>query len=443
MLIEKLEAVARGDIQNLMVWMPPGSAKSTYASVLFPAWFLAQDTSKSIIAASHTAELASSFGRRVRNTISEHSATLGYDIASDNAAADRWQVAGGGEYISAGVGGSITGRRADLALIDDPVASRQDADSELKRNRAWEWYLFDLRTRLKPNGRTIIIQTRWHEDDLSGRLIEHEAHKWEVLRLPMIAEENDQLGREIGEQLWAEWFTDDMVADAKRDERVWSALYQQRPSPETGDYFKKDWLRPTAQIPDVKTLAIYGGSDYAVSEGRGDYTVHVVIGVDPENRMYLLDLWRGQKDSSVWIDAFCDLVKQWKPLGWAEEAGQIKSSIGSFKMQRMRERQAYVHCDTFSTHGGNKSIRAQSIRGRIALNGIYYKHGEPWVNDLISEMMSFPAGKHDDQVDALGLVGQLLDKMVSGRKNNDTQKQTVGRKYKFDDDEGGTSWKLA
>jgi predicted phage terminase large subunit-like protein len=167
-------------------------------------------------------------------------------------------------------------------------------------------------------------------------------------------------------------------------------------------------------MPDVRSMNIYGGSDYAVSEGRGDYTAHVVIGVDPEGRMYLLDMWREQADSGVWVEAFLDLVAYWKPIGWAEETGQIRSSLDSLIKRRMVERKDFVYREVFPTRG-DKAIRAQSIRGRMALNGLYYSREAPWANDLINEMMSFPAGKHDDQVDALGLVGQLLDRMVSGK----------------------------
>ena len=414
-LIEALEAVECGDIRKLAVFMPPGSAKSTYASILFPPWLMQRQPKANLLAASHTTELAEKWGRRVRNLVNQHSETLG--IAPDplSQAAGRWALTSGAEYYSAGVGTGIAGFRAKYGIIDDPIRSRQDADSELIRDRIWDWYINDFRTRLVPGAAEILIQTRWHEDDLAGRALNHS--KWHVISLPAIAEENDQLGREVGEPLWDDdaYGYGEQIQDLRRNTpaRTWSALYQQRPAPEDGDYFKAEWLRPYEKTPALDTLRVYGGSDYAVTADGGDFTVHAVVGIDPEGRMYLLDLWRKQASSDVWVEAFCDLVKQWKPIGWAEEHGQIKSGVGPFLEKRQRERKAYVMREQFPTRG-DKAVRAQSIRGRMALEGLYVPHSATWYPELRSELLSFPAGKHDDQVDALGLVGQLLDKMMSG-----------------------------
>lgn len=415
LIIRELEAVARGECDRLALFLPPGSAKSTYASGLFPPWFLGQKPTASIIAASHTGELAERWGRKCRNTIAEHANVLGVGVADDNKAAGRWETTAGGEYYAAGVGGSITGRRADLAIIDDPIRSREDADSKLIRDKQWDWWKFDLSTRLKPNASVILIQTRWHEDDLAGRLMNEEPERWRVVSLPMEATSNDDpLGRSLGQPLWPEWFTEQMRADAKRDARVWSALYQQQPTPDEGAYFKAEWFR-SAKHPPIAQMRVYGASDYAVTADGGDYTVHVVVGIDSDNNMYLLDLWRKQAASDEWVEAFCDLVRKWRPIGWAEETGQIKSGVGPWIERRMRERQAFVHREQFPTRG-DKAIRAQSIRGRMALQGLNIAPEAPFRADLISECLRFPAGVNDDQVDALGLAGQLLDKMTAGMK---------------------------
>lgn len=415
LIIRELEAVRRGETDRLALFLPPGSAKSTYASVLFPPWYLADDPSRSIIAASHTSELAERWGRKVRNQIAEHALALGYNVADDNKAAGRWETQDGGEYYAAGVGGSITGRRADLAIIDDPIRSREDADSKKIRDAQWEWYKFDLATRLKPNASVVLIQTRWHEDDLAGRLLNEERDRWKVVSIPMEAMADDLLDREPGELLWPEWYTPQMALDAKRDPRLWSALYQQQPTPDEGAFFKADWFRTVLKLPPLSTLRIYGGSDYAVTSDGGDYTVHVVVGIDPDNRMYVVDMWRRQSASDEWVEAFCDLVRRWKPMAWAEEQGQIRSGVGPFLERRMRDRQAFVMREQFPTRG-DKAVRSQSIRGRMALDGLYIAQDAPWKADLIGECLRFPAGVHDDQVDALGLVGQLLDKMVTGQR---------------------------
>jgi phage terminase large subunit-like protein len=217
-----------------------------------------------------------------------------------------------------------------------------------------------------------------------------------------MAEANDPLKRKIGQPLWDDDYGyGDQLRELQKNTpaRTWSALYQQRPAPEEGDFFKVEWLRPYTHTPDLKTLRVYGGSDYAVTEDGGDYTVHAVVGIDPEDRMYLLDLWRKQAASDEWVEAFCDLVKEWKPVGWAEEQGQIKS-------------------------------------------GLYVPVNAPWYPAFRSELLSFPAGKHDDCVDAIGLVGQLLDKMTAGLKQKPAEETVpVFKGYKPAKQSNGESFK--
>jgi predicted phage terminase large subunit-like protein len=416
LLIKKLEAVASGDIPRLAVFMPPGSAKSTYASILFPPWALAQIPTAQFLAASHTTELAERWGRRVRNLIAENASILGLEPAVDEQAAGRWALKSGGEYMAAGANVGIAGFRALFGLIDDPIRSRQDADSLLIRDRLWDWYLNDFRPRLVPHARQVLIQTRWHDDDLAGRCLNHQ--QWEVLSLPALAKQDDPLGRGPGEPLWGDddyGYGEQLLAlQENTPPRIWSALYQQAPTPDEGDYFKEEWLRPIDILPNPKYLRIYGGSDYAVTQDGGDYTVHAVFGVDHLNNLYLVDLWRAQTSAEKWIEVFCDLVAKYRPLEWAEELGQIKSGVGPFIDKRLRERRLHVNRTPFPTRG-DKAVRARSIQGRMALDGLYYPKNAPWAADWLAELLNFPASKHDDQIDAMGLTGQLLDKMVSGR----------------------------
>lgn len=417
--------------------MPPGSAKSTYGSKLFAAWYMA-NVSANVLAASHTIELAWKWGRWVRNCINEHSLTLGIRPAPDDQAAGRWSLTNGAEYYAAGVGTGIAGFRAKLGLIDDPIRSRQDADSELIRDRIWDWYINDFRTRLVPGAAQILIQTRWHEDDLAGRALQHS--DWKVISLPAIAEENDQLGRKVGEPLWDDdtYGYGDQLRDLKASTpaRTWSALYQQRPAPEEGDYFKSEWLKTYEKLPAKETMHFYGASDYAVTADGGDFTVHIVVAVDPEGRMYVVDLWRKQAASDVWVDTLCDLVLKHKPLEWAEETGQIKSGVGPFLLRQMRDRKAFTYRRQFPTRG-DKAVRAQAIRGRMAMDGLYLPMGADWVPEFTRELLTFPAGVHDDQVDALGLIGQLLDHVRPGRlpKSADKPKPT---ELAFEADADGT-----
>lgn len=445
-----------------MIFMPPRHGKSELASRRFPAWFLGRQPERSIIAASYNSDLASDFGREVRDIVGsrEYSALFAAGLKPDSKAANRWHTTEGGMYVAAGVGTAVTGRGAHVLLIDDPFKDREEADSDKRRETVWRWYTSTAYTRLEGDfltdegelseddaiwadiysqvergdaepfeGAIVVIQTRWHEDDLAGRLLaqmEEGADQWDILELPAINAD--------GEALWEAKFPLERLEKTRvvLGARDWSALYQQKPAPPEGNYFHRDWLKSYTKPPPRETLRIYGGSDYAVTADGGDYTVHVIIGMDPVGRLYLLDLWRGQTDSADWIESFCDLVLKHKPIGWAEEAGQIKSAVGPFLKRRMQERKAFVHREQFPTRG-DKAIRAQSIRGRMSMEGLYCPKAAPWYPEFERELLTFDAGVHDDQVDALGLVGQLLDRMVKGTKLDTTKKRPIDAKPTFND----------
>lgn len=418
LLIDELEAVERGDIDRLMLLLPPGSAKSTYASVLFPPWFMGRNPAMSLIVVSHTSELAERFGRRVRNIVAgqEFGNVFGFGIAADSAAAGRWDTSKGGEYFAAGVGGSVTGRRADLALIDDPVKSREDADSERSRETAWQWYVNDLLTRLKPGARQILVMTRWHEDDLGGRILQRESHKWRVVKLPMIAGPGDPLGRSAGERLWPEWFTSEMIETAQQDVRAWNALYQQEPVADDGDYFKRDWFGEYDELP--KVVHVYGASDYAVTEGSGDYTEHGVFALDSQDNLYVIDWWRGQASSDVWIDRQCDLIARHSPLTWFGESGPIRRAIEPYLIRRMEERRAFCRMEWLaSIH--DKPTRARSIQARAAMGKVFFPKSAAWKADVMGQMLRFPVAKHDDAVDVFSLIGRGLQSVQSPRLSSD------------------------
>jgi predicted phage terminase large subunit-like protein len=424
LIARHLEAVERGEIKRLMITMPPRHGKSMLASEFFPAWYLGRNPDHYVITATYAQELADDFGRKVKNQIEDAAFRTifpGVGLSGDSKAAKRFHVEGTqggiehvttqrGAFYAVGIGGPLTGRGAHLLLIDDPVKNREEAESEVIRRKTRDWYTSTAYTRLMPGGRIVVIQTRWHEDDLSGWLqAEHGHEDWTILDLPAI---NDN-----GEPLWPEQYPLEELERIKRalPPRDWSALYQQQPSPETGDYFKREWIHPVDHVPPRESMSIYGASDYAVTSDGGDYTCHVVIGIASDGRMYLLDLWRERASSDVWVDSFCALVRKWKPIGWAEETGQIKSGVGPFLIKRMLETGSYTAREQFPTRG-DKAVRAQSMRGRMAMAGLHVPRDAPWLTDFITELMHFPVGVHDDQVDALGLAGQLLDRMEMGRK---------------------------
>lgn len=435
-IAEQLERVERGEIDRLMLLVPPRHGKSELASIRLPAWYLGRQPHKQFLSVSATDALASDFGRSVRNTINspEYRAIFDTTLAEDSQAKGKWHTSEGGIYYALGIGGSVLGRGGDVVLIDDPFGSMQDAQSELERKNVWDWYTGTAYNRLMPGGAIVVINHRMHEDDLCGRLLAQQAaggDTWEVVELPAI--------NETGEALWPEAYPIEALNRIRLNSqaRFWSALYMQKPAPDDGDYFKADWLRPYEKAPPRETLRIYGGSDYAVTADGGDHTAHVVVGLDPAGRMYLLDVWRRQASSDVWVEAYCDLVKEWKPIGWAEEQGQIRAGVGPYLDRRQRERSAWCARTTFPTRG-DKAVRAQSIRGRMALEGLYVPINAPWYPALRSELLSFPAGKRDDQVDALGLVGQLLDIMVKGTAPIESQPMRGADEMTMDE-----AWKLA
>lgn len=407
LLIEKLEAIVSGEITRLMVWMPPGSAKSTYASVLFPPYYMGRHPLVPILGVSNTTELAERFSRRARNIVGSqrYRNVFGFGCREDTRSAGSWENERGGEFFAAGIGSAIAGRRAGLGLIDDPVKSREEADSERVREKHWDWYLNDFLTRLLPGAPQIVIQTRWHEDDLSGRILARESNRWHVLKLPMEAQSNDPLDREYGQRLWPEWFTDEMVQTAKMDNRAWNALYQQDPAPEDGDYFKREFFNEYHQAPNG--MHYYGASDYAVTEGSGDFTEHGIFGLDYNGDLYLLDWWRAQAASNVWIEKQCDLIAQYSPLIWFGESGPIKKAIEPFLKRRMQERQTPCRLEWLSSIA-DKVVRARAFQARAAMGNVYLPKHASWLPDLMSQLMRFPAGKYDDGVDVCSLIGRGL-----------------------------------
>lgn len=437
LLLRQLTMIERGEAERVMVFMPPGSAKSTYASAIFPAWYLGRRPQNSIIACSHTQELADSFGRRVRNLFAsaEHGEVFGVTVAQDSSAANRWSTTAGGEYFAIGVGGSVSGRRADLGIIDDPVKSRQAADSELERQRTWDWYVHDFLPRLKPGAAQILVMTRWHDDDLAGRLLERERHRWRIIELPMEAMTGDLLGREPGERLWPDWFTQDMVDAAKLDVRAWNALYQQQPAAEEGDYFKLDWFGEYDEIPE--NAIRYGASDYAVTEGAGDYTEHGIFAVDAWSNVYIEDWWRGQAAADRWIDQQCDMVIAHEPLGWFGEAGPIRRAVEPFLYRRMTERKAFCRIEWLASIA-DKPTRCRSFQALASMGKVMLPRVAPWKADLLGQLTRFPAGRHDDAVDVCSLIGRGLEFVKAPRLVR--PQPAPQRLIQMDGGEGSRSW---
>lgn len=675
LIAEALERVARGEVKRLMICMPPRHGKSELASRRFPAWYLGGHPLKHVIAASYNSDLANDFGREVRNIVAspEFQTLFAIDLAADSKAANRWHTDKGGMYVAAGVGTAITGRGADILLIDDPFKDRAEADSELKRNSVWDWYTSTAYTRLMPGGAIVLINcmvggtqvlmadgecralrevrpgdevasyvdgklcqaavlnwvnhgpdsvyeirttsgtiakanerhpflvdrggvlewirlknlrvgdrlirasigasgegcpagmqtahcqlepraianhtttkqdgqagterlrsmprlssqrtcgtdtgstkmnterclpskmasaqfamlsmgqhtgeiscasimttipaksegccantamwllekarqpkylsaplstyeithdpivaiaecgredvydiqvagtenfianglvshnTRWHDDDLSGRLLaaqESGGDRWDVISLPAILD---------GKALWPAWYPMDRLEQIRAvlPARDWNSLYQQNPIPDDGDFFKGAWFGEFDVAPD--SLRIYGASDYAVTDGGGDYTVHGVFGIDDAGTLYVLDWWRKQTSADVWIDSFCDLISRHQPLCWFGEAGPIRRAVEPFMRARMIERGAICRIEWLASIS-DKATRARSFQALASMGKVLFPKRAPWLADVLGELLRFPAGKNDDSVDVCSLMGRGLQFVRSTRK---------------------------
>lgn len=405
----QLDRVFRKEVDRIMLLCPPQHGKSTVASKRAPAYCLGLDPTLDIIAASATSQLAEEFGREVRNCISspEYGQLFETTLAEDSQAKGRWNTTERGGYYAVGIGGALFGRGASLAIVDDPFATWEDAQSELSRKRVWDWYTGTFYNRIRPGGAIVIIQHRMHEDDLVGKLLDAEKHggdKWEVVNITADPENPP----------WPERYD---TASLERirdntDARQWSALYMQNPVPEEGDYFKRDWFNEYEEAP--KDLHVYGASDYAVTEGDGDYTEHGVFGVDFNRNVYLLAWWRGQKSSDVWIEAKCDLINEYKPLCWFGESGPIRRSIEPFLMRRMTERGAMCRIEWLASIA-DKPTRARSFQALASMGKVHFPKGKPWADEVKGQLLRFPAGKYDDGVDVCSLIGRGLEFIKSPR----------------------------
>lgn len=426
-LAAALEEVEAGRILRLIVTFPPRHGKSELTSRRFPAWLVGRDPYRHVMFATYNQPFAEDYGRAVRGIMqSQQYKTVfpGTTLAKGSAAADRLVTEEGGMLAFVGRGGSSTGRGADFLIIDDPLKDREEANSATTRETLWDWYNDTMSSRLMSDtGAIVIIQTRWHEDDLVGRLTDptnpkynaEEAETWKIINIPAIAGDDDVLGREPGTALWPEKFGLPYLESFRRRNPVgFSALYQQQPTPEDGDFFKTEMLAGYRQndMPAVKNMRIYAASDHAVgTKQTNDYTCLLIVGVDEHSNIWLLDCWWKREKTDKVVDAMIDLMKRWKPLLWWAESGHISKSIGPFLFKRMREEKVYVAIRE-QVPAADKQTRAQSISGRASMGMVRFPTHLAWCERARQECLKFPQGRHDDFVDTLAHIGLGLDRIV-------------------------------
>lgn len=417
-----LEEVEAGRILRLIINCPPRHGKSQLSSRVFPAWFVGRDPYRSVALATYNDTFAQDFGREVREIMlsSEYRAVFpDCRLMQGSKASDRLATTRGGRLHFVGAGGSLTGRGADVIIIDDPIKDAEEAASATIRDKRWDWFTKVVLTRLLSSvGRIVIIQTRWHEDDLVGRLTnpespyysEDEARKWKVIDLPALALHDDPLGRAVEEPLWPERFTFDFLDAFRRiDPKGFSALYQGRPSPEEGDEFKASYIRAYLPKDLPKNLRYYAASDHAVSQKQHkDPTVLLIAGVDERDNVWIIDVWWKREPTDKVVEQMLWMMKKYKPQMWWAEEGHISKAFGPFLRKRMRKERVMCAIDE-RTPVKDKRTRAQAIKGWMALGKVYFPRLAPWYAAARSELLKFPDGAHDDFVDALAHLGMGLE----------------------------------
>lgn len=299
-LCDRLEALERREIDRLMVFAPPRHSKSLHVAQGLPAWWLGRRPTDSVILSSYSSELAESHSRRARGFLDDPRFPFpGVAVSQESAAVGRWHTTAGGGVIAAGVGGGITGFGADLLVADDLVKGREEADSPAIREATWRWWTEVAQTRLQPRAVVLLTATRWHEDDVPGRVLSSPgAHRWTVLSLPALAEEGDPLGRREGEPLWPDWFPRErlLALRAELGERAFLALYQQAPTSDAGGIFRREWLagRWSALPPQGWAWPIVQAVDASFGKGVGsDWSAILTVG-SLEGNLLVLDARRGR-----------------------------------------------------------------------------------------------------------------------------------------------------
>jgi len=379
-----------------MIFVPPRHGKSEMVTVRYPIFRLERDPTLRVIITAYNQTLSDKFSRKARKIAQTRGRIM---ISQERKAVNDWETVQGGGLRSAGVGGGITGLGANLIIIDDPVKSREEASSLTIRDRVYDWFTTDVYSRLEPDGAVILIMTRWHEDDLAGRLLSRHPSEWTVVRLPALAEADDPLGRSPGEALCPARYPVDELLRIKSVLGSWAfeALYQQHPMPLEGGLFKREWFSKFVDAVPVQVEARVRYWDKAATSGGGDYTVGVRMSRTADGLFYVEDVVRGQ-----WSPGERDrVIAQCAALDGAETQIWFEQEPGSSGVDSV---QALIRMLAgYSVHAnratGSKEVRAEPFAAQCEVGNVVLVKGE-WNSAWLDEVLTFPSGQHDDQVDA-------------------------------------------
>lgn len=424
---------------RLMIFMPPRHGKSVLTSQMYPAWHLGHHPRHEFMLCSYSAALSMSFSRVVRAVLRDpaYHSLFETRLDPDSQSVETWLTTDGGGLVAAGVGGAITGKGATILLIDDPVKNREDADSEVSCQTTWDWYTSTAYTRLAPGGGVLVIQTRWSDGDLSGRLLEamkDGADQWEVVEYPAIAERTERY-RNKGEALHPARYDATRLNAIRKaiGERDWYALYQQKPVADSGLYFTRDMFPRYRAVdrPSLADMTVVAAWDFAVGQKEtNDYTVGVVAGLCRDEKLWILDCVRGRWDGYGIVQQILDVQRRWKPERQGMERGQILMSIEVFLKQEIEKQEMYDLFYVPIQPGKNdKMARARGIQALMRSSQVLFPTDEEaaWAAHLVHECLRFPAGVHDDVVDALAYIGYLHRDIVA---QPETDKQPVPKSWR-------------
>jgi len=416
-----LEELEKGKIKRLIISLPPRHGKTQLASKMFPAWFAGRNPSKSVIFGTYNEKFGGDIGRAVRDIMRSPQYAQVFPntvLKDDSQAEDRLETLQGGVMAFVGRGGTTTGRGGDVVIIDDPLKDRQEADSPTIRDTLWTWFTQVIGSRLMDDtGRIMLIQTRWHQDDLVGRLTDpqnsyydpDEAAEWKIIDLPALAGTTgtDTLKRKEGEALWPTRFGRNFLLGLqRRDARGFSALYQGKPSPAGGTFFSIKWLNTYKPLELPSGLRHYAASDHAVSlKQNADKTCLMTVGVDPDDNIWVLPdlVWRTMTAEQT-TEAMLRMMRAYKPMFWWAERSHISKSIGPFLRKRMLETSTF--CSLIEMQPiADKQTRAQSVQGRMSMGKVRFPERAPWWPAARDQLLRFPFDAHDDFVDTLAYIG--------------------------------------
>ena len=428
LLCEALEKVESGELMRLAISIPPQHGKSEIASRGFPSWYMGRNQHKNLMLGTYNQDFANDFGGEIR----EYMTSGQYKQVFPNAgfrkgskAKDNMITVEKGKMTFIGRGSSGTGKPADLFIIDDPLKNAAEAESPTIRKELWEWFTKVAYTRCHALTPIVVIHTRWHEDDLIGRLCDPDhpdhdpeiADDWTYINIPALFEsEKDMkiakaLGRKMGESLWPSRFTVKHLETAKKlNPRGFSALYQGRPAPEDGDYFKKEYIQEYTPEMLPKKLTKYAASDHALTtKEENDSNVLGCVGVDEFDNIWVLpDVVIAKMETDALVEEMIIQMRRHKPHLWWAENEHIQKAIGPFLRKRMIEEKVYCTIDP-KTPSKDIKTRARSIQGRMSMKKVFFPKFAPWWQEAKNEMLKFPNATHDDFVSFIAYIGIGMD----------------------------------